>query len=70
MKNIIIGQLLLWLNVATILIGWYITEQLNIPKGIEILLYIIALGGSISNIVFSVGIQAKAYSELEMINFD
>lgn len=70
MKNIIIGQLLLWLNLATMLAGWKILVYFNPPEGVQIMIAIIGFAGSVANVVFSIAIQARSYIKMGMVNFD
>lgn len=68
MKEIIIGQLLLWLNVATILAGWWLIDHIQPPEGIQNLLMTVGVLGSLGNVFFSLAIQARAYSKMGMID--
>lgn len=70
MKNIIIAQLLLWLNLATVIIGWKIVTYFSPPEGVQVLSMILGLGGTFANLVFSIAIQARAYNKMDLTKFE
>lgn len=70
MKNIIIGQLLMWFNLATIIVGWKVMEYLSPPEFVEMLIGLAGLIGTLANLFFSIMMQGRGYSQLKLISLD
>ena len=67
MKQIIIGQLMLWLNILSVILGYYLSQLFELPDGIEVLLMIIGVSGSLVNVIFSVIVQVDGYQKIKIL---
>ena len=67
MKNIVIGQLMLLVNIAASIIIYNIVQQFLISEFLEGLLGFVAVIGIGANLFFSIAVQIKGYTKLDVL---
>lgn len=69
MKYIITGQSMMWLNMASVIIGYLIFRNLGIESiYVQGVMGAIGAIGSGANMVFSIILQVHGYQELKVID--
>lgn len=66
MKKILIGQLMLWANIGSLILGYYLIRQFEIVTFIEVMASLIGILSTGFNCVYAVTIQIKGYKELNI----
>tara|TARA_R110000796_G_scaffold104763_1_gene214632 strand:+ start:559 stop:783 length:225 start_codon:yes stop_codon:yes gene_type:complete len=67
MKKIIIGQLMMIINLATIIIGYHIVKQYLVSGFIEGMLGFVAVMATGTNLFYAIAVQTKGYVEMKII---
>jgi hypothetical protein len=67
MKHIIIGQIMLWMNIASVITGYMIIKDFPLGEFTFVLIGFIGAIGSGANLVFAIMVQVKGYSALKII---
>jgi hypothetical protein len=66
MKKIIAGQLMLWANIGSLILGYYLINQFQIVTYIEVMASLIGVLSTGFNCIYAVTIQIKGYKELDI----
>jgi len=70
MKKIIIGQLMLWGNVITLIVGYYVVRYFPVSSYVEVMAALIGILSTIVNCIYAITIQESGYKEMGIEAFD
>ena len=66
MKQIIIGQLMLWGNLGTLLLGYFIVKPLEVSTFVEVMACILGVASSVFNVIMAINVQMQGYNKLNI----
>ncbi len=67
MKQIIVGQIMLWINILSVVIGYYLMENFNTNEYVKVVVGGIGVIGSGANLIFSIATQVDGYQKLKIL---